>query len=188
MIYYFAIAENFQLVNADTINCEMPPTRLLALHRSHLKKGDLEINVILSATASPLELIAVFWATQVQNILTPDFICVSYPALNEGDVALLVVNTQFPSGKTLDLIPQWAATYPTGVRFFGDKHCLLLHMSPVGVRANRDGMVGMLQNDNVFWWRGGYVCSAACGWVGMRVWPGILLKGGSKDREAEAEG
>ncbi|KAI1784518.1 hypothetical protein LXA43DRAFT_842288, partial [Ganoderma leucocontextum] len=80
---------------------------------SHLKKGDLEINVIFSATASPLELIAAFWATQVQNILTPDFVCVSYPALNEGDVALLapaqVVNTQFPSGKTLDLIRKYEA-------------------------------------------------------------------------------
>ncbi|KAI1794577.1 hypothetical protein LXA43DRAFT_1091642 [Ganoderma leucocontextum] len=174
MIYYFAITEDFQLVNTNGINCEIPPARLLALHRTqrpyithvcispvaHLKKGDLEIDVILSASASPLELIAAFWATQVQNIPTPDFICVSYPALNEGDVALLtpaqLVNTQFPSGKTLDLIRkyeaqdflfavrpmaiqggfcggQWAATYPTAVRFFGDKHCLLLHMSPVGV-------------------------------------------------------
>ncbi|KAI1783975.1 hypothetical protein LXA43DRAFT_289926 [Ganoderma leucocontextum] len=117
MIYYFAITEDFQLVNTNGINCETPPARLLALHRTqrpyitharispvaHLKKGDLEIDVILSASASPLELIAAFWATQVQNIPTPDFICVSYPALNEGDVALLtpaqLVNTSSLPGR-----------------------------------------------------------------------------------------
>ncbi|KAI1781963.1 hypothetical protein LXA43DRAFT_840014, partial [Ganoderma leucocontextum] len=81
---------------------------------AHLKKGDLETSdVVLSASKSPLEPVAAFWATQVQNILSPDFICISYPVLNESNVALLapaqLVNTQLPSRKTLDLICKYEA-------------------------------------------------------------------------------
>ncbi|KAI1794827.1 hypothetical protein LXA43DRAFT_1091432 [Ganoderma leucocontextum] len=99
MIYYFAIMEGFQLLNAYVIE-----SGTLVQHRAqrpyddhphvsrvaHLKKGDLETDVILSASKSPLEPVAVFWATAEHPV--------------SGLHLHLLVDTQLPSRKTLDLI------------------------------------------------------------------------------------
>ncbi|KAI1785176.1 hypothetical protein LXA43DRAFT_900365, partial [Ganoderma leucocontextum] len=170
MIYYFAIMEGFQLLNAYPIE-----SGTLVQHRAqrpyddhphvsrvaHLKKGDLETDVVLSASKSPPEPVAAFWATQVQNILSPDFICISYPVLNESNVALLapaqLVDTQLPSRKTLDLIRKYEA------RDF----CFAVR--PTAIQGG---------------FCGGQ--SAAMCPMSVRVWPGILSKGRTGESYSEA--
>ncbi|KAI1786949.1 hypothetical protein LXA43DRAFT_896998 [Ganoderma leucocontextum] len=170
-----------------------------------LKKGGLKVDIIQSASASSLEPVACFWTTLVQNFLSPNIICIAYPALNDRGLSLLapcqLVSMQLPSTETVGRIRKYedrgyhfatrptvfnkegscegiaSATCPAAVRFFGDKHCLTLRTQSLLVRNRADRGNDLLRQHNVLWWRGGYTCGAGCGTTGMKIWPGMLLKG-----------
>ncbi|KAM5537558.1 hypothetical protein V8D89_008771 [Ganoderma adspersum] len=217
MIYHLALIEDYHLLNPEVLENQRITPRLRALQRvqrpyddhshiarvAYLRKGDLEINVILSSCRSPLNPIAAFWATHVQNFLTCGFICISYPLLLEKCFTLVtpaqLVDMQLPAGKALALIRKYegrgfsfavrppalqagfcggqaAPACSSSVRFFGDRHSLVLHTRPLATRANKHDGRGILHDKTIFRWCGGFVCGGKCGLVGMRFWPGILPK------------
>ena len=125
MIYHLTLAEDYVLLNPHILDDQSVSPRHRALQRvrrpyddhshissvAHLKKGDLQIDIVLSSSTSPLDPIAAFWATHVQNFLTPHLICLAYPLLLEERQSLLapaqLVDMQLPAGFTLPLIRKY---------------------------------------------------------------------------------
>ena len=168
-----------------------------------LCKGNLKIDVVQSANSSSLQPIALFWMTAVQCFATAKCVCIAHPSLNESKIALLapyqLIGMRFPSTQALRRISKYEArgfrlciqpdelaneatcssdpcpTCPSRVRFFGDKHSLVLHAEPLATRAV-GGIPEVLQKQNVYWWRGGHTCGKGCSPGGYKIWPGVLNK------------
>ncbi|PIL36898.1 hypothetical protein GSI_00588 [Ganoderma sinense ZZ0214-1] len=216
VVYHFANIQGYQLENPEVLGYEDdeahpggPPGWALGYGGAphiqsvaHMRKGDMEVDIIQSVTTSAIEPIAAFWTTAVQNFMSPKVFCMAYPTLTEQQCGLLapvhLVDTELPPPRIIELIRKYerrnfrfavrpyalqeprtclgqsSPDCPSSVRFFGDGHSTIFKTMGVNERLHNPGWMDVLRRENVIWWRGGRVCGEECGTVGMRVWPGLV--------------
>ncbi|EIW62571.1 uncharacterized protein TRAVEDRAFT_108110, partial [Trametes versicolor FP-101664 SS1] len=114
VVNYLVTVEGYDVVDSPApAKYPYPSSRSGFNAVAHLRRGDIEIDVIRSNTISALHPIPFFWSSHLMNYLTADSYCMAYPDDTLAGRGLLnpiqLIEHQYPLPRTMRTMKKYRA-------------------------------------------------------------------------------